>query len=638
MENGFAFANFGSEDTSEQFDTQDLVEMFGASACVNKKTNPCIPTAQAAAWARMVNDARQSGHCEGLVVQASARFNEKAAPKTAKLPRDRDVIHGVIRAFATQFLPEVQDSVKQWSNRSLIDIVNELTRTLADGTTDYTMGLYTDDGGHAVLPYAVDFTSDTMAVIRVYDSNWPGMDRYVVIDFEKDQWYFSFSGSNPQQDECVWTGGPGDVDLTPLDTRTSANCPFCGDNSTVTKSMLLIRSTTNSWSVTTEDGTYSPSDGADVNGVDVRPIRTASCDTKTKLPEFVLSTESLDFEMTLPDDASAYISNGKSVIEIKTEGNKNRKPIVITDESISIDDPSATTTVSYENLAVVVTAPQATVSLDNNAINVAVTTNEGTQEVSVTPAAPHQQIAVEDNQVVVTEPVKEIASTTPDVPVTLQQNSQAANLPPVAERDLTNAEYIEEIKSSATTTTTTTTTSIKPRTSATTVAPSATISPSATNAPSATTMPSSLSTTTTPRPSATTTTTTTIPTATIRVLIPNGEGGIRFTIGSTQYPDSWGNPSWYDPNNQQNSTTASQCGPHTGSLCNNKTYVVPLGQNFIFDWALYNDNYLFEIQCGTGTSWYNPGTTYGNGSEIRSIGRCEISSVSGNTNITFRQR
>lgn len=625
IQNGFAFANYGAAASTEQFNTEDLVTMFGKGACVDGKVDTCSPTAQAAAWARMVNDARQSGHCEGLVVQASARFNEKAVPPTAKLPRDAEVEHGVMRAFATQFLPEVQDSAKEWSNRSLVDIVNELSASLKDGTTDYTMGLYTENGGHAVLPFAIDFTNESMAVIRVYDSNWPGMDRYVVIDFEADEWFFSFSGSDPQQDECAWKGGQGDIDITPLSARTSAICPFCGDKSTVTKSMLLIRSTTNDWSVKTSAGTYSPKSGSDVEGVTAKSIRTATCDVKIKLPEFVIAAESLNLELTLPSDSSAYISNGTSVVEIKTRGKKSRKPILIGKDTITINDSDTTMTVSIDNLAVVVTAPQADIELGSDNISVVVTTDDGKETVKVTPENPRQEVSVENNNVIVSDATAATDATTPAITPILQQNIQSAELPPTEQRDLANAEYAEEVKAAASTTTTLPV----PRASSTT---STTKAPTTANGSSDSSSTSSSTTT------STTTTTTTIPTtANIRVVIQNGEGGIRFSIGQTQYPDSWGSPVWYssaDPNG----TSPGNCGPSYGSLCNGKIYVVPLGHTFQYDWALYHDNYLFEIQCGSGTPWYNPSITYGSGSEIRSIGRCEIPVVQGATTITFRQR
>ena len=104
-DNGFSFANFGSRATPEVFNADDLVQMFGAQACVDENTTNCVPTAEAASWARMVNEARASGHCEGLAVQSAARFSTKADPVTVRLQNEGDVTHGIIRAFATQFLP-----------------------------------------------------------------------------------------------------------------------------------------------------------------------------------------------------------------------------------------------------------------------------------------------------------------------------------------------------------------------------------------------------------------------------------------------------------------------------------------------------------------------------------------------------
>lgn len=627
LSNGFSFANFGATVTSEQFDVNDLVTMFGAGACIDGIVDPCEPTAQAAAWARMVNDARQSGHCEGLVVQASARFNDRVEPRTADLGRETEVIHGVFRAFATQFLPEVQDSTKQWANRSLIDIVNELVDSLADGSTDYSMGLYSDQGGHAVLPYSVEFTDDDLAIIRVYDSNWPGMERYVIVDFVKNEWFFSFSGRDPQADECVWSGGPGDIDLTPLASRTNAQCPFCGDKSTVTKSMLLIRSATDDWSVTTEDGTFSPNSEQGVEGVTARAIRSSTCTDKTRLPEFIIATRSLRVQVTLPNDATAYVSNGRSVVEIKTKGKKNRNPIVIEENRITINDPDTTTTVSNGNLAAVVQAPQARVSLVNDNIEVEVDNGSTTENIVVDRDAPRQSISTRGEQVVVEDATTQTNTVTPDVPQNLQQDAQPASLPPSSERDLNNVEYAEEVAAAATSTTTTI-----PR-STTTVrnSNSTTSTTTTTKAPSIAAAPT---TTTTSTSTTTSTTTTTIPKVTIRIVIEDGEGGIRF--GST--PNSWGNPVWYNPANDQINEMFPSCGPGSANLCNGRSYEVPLGMNFIFDWALYNDVYLYEMQCGTGQPWINPQGTYGVNSEVRSLGRCEWNNVSTGTTFTFRQR
>jgi len=84
--NGFSFANFTATSSPEVFVADDLVKMFGLSkdVCVGG-TMPCTLVPEAAAFARMVNDARASGHCEGLAVSAGERFTAAAEPSTVTL-------------------------------------------------------------------------------------------------------------------------------------------------------------------------------------------------------------------------------------------------------------------------------------------------------------------------------------------------------------------------------------------------------------------------------------------------------------------------------------------------------------------------------------------------------------------------
>ena len=112
---GFAFPNFPASATPIGFGDADLFAMFGAEACVDGVSTPCVATAEAAAWARMVNQARVSGHCEGLVVQAADRFDLGLSPPTFELKNDEIVTAGIIRRFATQFFPEVQDERDEWA-------------------------------------------------------------------------------------------------------------------------------------------------------------------------------------------------------------------------------------------------------------------------------------------------------------------------------------------------------------------------------------------------------------------------------------------------------------------------------------------------------------------------------------------
>ena len=496
-ENGFSFANFGSGATSEIFNSADLVTMFGGGACVDGIADPCTPTAQASAWARMVNESRASGHCEGLAVQAASRFSAKATPATESLTNTGDVTHGIIRAFATQFLPEVQDVTEEWAKKSLVDIVNELSTSFANKNVSYTMGLYTPTGGHAVLPYAIQFPSPDLAVIKVYDSNWPGMERYVVIDLAAQKWYFSFSGDNPQEDACAWSGEAGDIDITPMSARTSATCPFCGDGTKVTKSVLLIRSTSLNWSVKTQNGTFSPSSTATVTDVASKSLRSASCDTEVKIPEFILYTDSEDFELQLPDTSSAYVSNGDSIVQIAATGSKDRKPISFKKNVISVEDTSTTLTVSSDNVVAQVTSNMANINVGPSLLSI----DLGGKNAPITASEATPQIVVrsDKNSPPVVTKVTDLVTVVPPVVGALTPPDAKPGLSAPSSRDLSNPDYVAIVDKAPTGPVTappiitSTTVAVKPSPSS--VASSTTAKPG-TAASSTTAKPSQASTTT----------------------------------------------------------------------------------------------------------------------------------------------
>ena len=403
-DDGFAFANFGSSDIAEVFDGSDLATMFGGIACVDGVIEPCVPTAEAASWAQMVNQARANGHCEGIVVQAAARYNNKEMPKTVQLAKDPDVDHAIMRAFATQFLPEVQAETNGWQMKSLEEILTALgdsfrgptvegaslfgSRTNSAlsslGSAEYTMGLYTEAGGHAVLPYAIEFPDDRTAIIFVYDSNWPGRsDRYVRVDLDTGEWFFSFSGADPNNDACQWTGKKGDMDLTSLTSRTNATVPFGDGSQTVKGSMLVIRAQAGNWSVKTETGTYSPADGAVVEGITASSIKAASVACgKPALTEYTVYTNDSNVELNLPDAASVYVVNDGGITQVQTEGQSSVNPIVITNKKISVKDAKVKLKVATSNLVAEATSANTIITI-GDILNIDVTALDGTNFIQI---------------------------------------------------------------------------------------------------------------------------------------------------------------------------------------------------------------------------------------------------------------
>jgi len=493
---GWSFPNFPSSSFPEvNFGTADVVSMFGSdeSICVGGVAEPCELTAEAAAWARMVNQARASGHCEGLVVLASSRFNNKETPETVKLPTVDETLGAIMRAFATQFIPEVQESIGKWMSMSLADKVAELKRSLATGKLEYTLGVYVAEGGHAVLPYAVEYPAPDLARIMIYDSNWPAKNRYVDVDLKAETWRFSFAGEDPEADPAPWTGGPADMDLTPFSAR-EGTCPFCGKDVKVAKTTLLIRSANLEWSVESGDQVITPETGVSTDGASAQPVKgisitstspqsgggRSSYDYMLQIPnelldEFLGSQESTTttgaptgrVNLNFSGPSSVFALTPSGIAEVKTEG-KSNEPINVTRNSIKTKDPSANVTLASENLVANASGSQVELQTSDTGMQVTVTAPNGqviTQD--VTPDQPVVQMVADPNSGGITVLAQDSTGTVqqtnvaPDGtqttqtvdPGALNLNSTAVelpagleskpieSLPPLENRNLANPDY-----------------------------------------------------------------------------------------------------------------------------------------------------------------------------------------------------
>ena len=390
--NGWSFPNYPSSEFPEtDFNEADLVSMFGSGKeiCVGGVATPCKLTAEASAWARMVNQSRASGHCEGLVAIASTRFNNKETPDTVKLPTQDETLHAIMRAFATQFLPEVQNSITLWLNKSLEEKVDELKTSFATGKLNYTLGLYTDGGGHALLPYAIEYPTPTTPRILLYDSNWPGKNRYVDVDLTAKTWRFSFSSEDPETDTAAWTGGPQDMDLTPLSAR-EGTCPFCGDGTKASKTTMLIRSSNLDWSVETDSGVVSPENPVGTDGTSVMPVKGAvkrdsydylvsvptSSDGKSATTVAKKNGKKVRSKLKFSGSTSVYAIMPDGIAQFTTPGTSNN-PVEIEGSSISTKDPGVDLTLASGNLVANASGAAISLSVSGGTMEVAVTTASG---------------------------------------------------------------------------------------------------------------------------------------------------------------------------------------------------------------------------------------------------------------------
>jgi hypothetical protein len=489
---GWSFPNFPSSSYPDvNFDETDLVSMFGSddTICVGGVATPCKLTAEAAAWARMVNQARASGHCEGLVALASSRFNNKETPATVKLPSQQETLHAIMRTFATQFLPEVQESITKWMAASFEDKIDEMKKSFAAGTLQYTLGVYTAGGGHAVLPYAIEYPTPDTPRVMLYDSNWPGKNRYVDIDLKAKTWRFSFSGADPANDPDAWTGGPQEMDLTPLDAR-EGTCPFCGKDVKVAKTTMLIRSANLDWSVETDGGVVSPANPTGTDGTTVKAVKGS---LKKDSYDYLVSVPvSIDSEATPTSGAtqkkrksklkfsgatSVYALMPEGIAQFTTPGSAEN-PVEVEGSSISTTDPGVDLTLASGNLVANASGSAVSLSVEGETMAVAVTAANGQvikQEVSadqptvqmkadpegggITVLAASATGVVEKTEVsstgettksVVTEALN-LSEVKAELPPELASKENAA-LPSLATRDMANPDYKVDAAYSAPTT------------------------------------------------------------------------------------------------------------------------------------------------------------------------------------------
>lgn len=473
---GFAFANFGSANTKETMNGEDMRLMFGDGVCSNGTASPCQLTAEAAAWVQMVNQSRESGHCEGMVVQAASRFTTSASPKTPELTNVGDTTHGIIRAFATQFFPAVKKETDVWATKSLKEILAALGESFAAGKVTYTMGLYSDQGGHAVLPLSVEYPDPDTAKVHIYDTNWPGSDRYVMFDLKKNEWRFSFAGVDPENDPSIWTGGKGDIDMASLDTRTGATVPFGSSDNAVKGNFLVIRSTALNWKVKTSEGDLTAASGG-VMDTSVRPLRAANMNS---LPEYVVSTTSTDIDLVLPDAASVYVVSAKKVVHITTGG--SAAPIVMKENKVVTSDAAARISVAAKDFAATVIGIASDITVSDTSL--LVTADGVSQPVLVDAKVPQVTVTARGGKLVTT-PGSDIVAPTATLPNDLIQPDTKPGLPPQDQRTLATA---------PSTTTTTTTAPIS------TVSPTTTVKSTNTTVKTSTTTSTVTSTTPTTAP------------------------------------------------------------------------------------------------------------------------------------------
>jgi hypothetical protein len=177
-------------------------------------------------------------------------------------------------------------------------------------------------------------------------------------------------------------------------------------------------------------------------------LRSASSNSKVKVPEYILYTDAEDFELQLPDTSSAYVSNGDSVVQVAATGSKVRKPILFKKNIISVEDTSTTLTVSSGNVVAQVKSNMANINV--GASRLAIDLGGKNAPINVNEANPQVVVRSDKNSAPVVTKVKNLVTVVPSIVPALKPPDAKPGLSAPASRDLSNPDYVAKVEKAPT--------------------------------------------------------------------------------------------------------------------------------------------------------------------------------------------
>jgi hypothetical protein len=213
--------------------------MFGDAVCASMADGACILTPPAHQWMDQMNLYMAGGHCEGMAVLSSLMYYEEVEPEDfgGDVPYDLriDGNDALQREIAYWWVTQgTYPGGYQKVNESPSAVVNTLIAAFSQGKGAdewWAMGIYKDDGsgGHAITPFAVEDQGDGVYHILVYDNNFPGETRYVVVDTIDDTWQYEGSPF-PDIESDLYEGDAslGNLEVVAISPRLRPQeCDFC---------------------------------------------------------------------------------------------------------------------------------------------------------------------------------------------------------------------------------------------------------------------------------------------------------------------------------------------------------------------------------------------------------------------------
>jgi len=236
----FSFENFGGGEAPADLTVNMTRRLYGDSqVCSDVTDGQCTPYPVILQLMSQANKSMRGGLCEGLAVlslrlagdlETLATFqNTQTVAELIK--QDPALLSEIAYWYVTQFAMEVQQEASSYLEKSPTELAEVLLYDFSEAEkgnahTGFTIGIYSEMGGHAVTPYRVEEMAGGYR-IYIYDSNWPNEERWIDVSKE-GQWIYALAATNPTEQSEAWSGGTGTMELTPMRSRSGPfTCGFC---------------------------------------------------------------------------------------------------------------------------------------------------------------------------------------------------------------------------------------------------------------------------------------------------------------------------------------------------------------------------------------------------------------------------
>lgn len=216
----FPFANWAKRPGDEAFDTTAMIELFGSyQVCRGASPVGCELNDAAERMVERLEDGLAGGHCEGMVVAAGLNYLSRMDGAGPIYTGDRSALApSIAKLWATQLDPDVQLASAGSRMQSLTDLAKSIFASI-ERREVVTMGVYSNDFAHAVLPISATWM-ESVLLVGVYDPNVPGEERFLSIDTANDSWSYQTYVHRVGVLEEVGGQGVGGIDLVPIEARS----------------------------------------------------------------------------------------------------------------------------------------------------------------------------------------------------------------------------------------------------------------------------------------------------------------------------------------------------------------------------------------------------------------------------------